>query len=153
MTAPENRLSTAHDPDGRFVKGVSGNPGGRPKGLASYVRDMTGDGKDLVDKVLYLLNHPKGRSHQRQRLQLECIQWLADRGYGKAVQGVVNAEMTAKPQDIYSDWSTEDLRAVVQEGREALLASREAKALEEAKVIEVESHPVGVLESATDAGR
>ena len=156
MTAPENRLVTGRDNAGRFVKGVSGNLGGRPKGLASYVREIVGDdGKMLVDGVLELLRQSEASGKggiQAQRFQLECIQWLADRGFGKAVVGVVHAEMTAKSEDIYANWSTEDLRALVQKGREALLANREAEALQEAKVIEGESHPVGVLESAPDAG-
>ena len=44
MIDSENRALAA-----RFQSGVPGNPDGRPKGLASYVRDVTGDGEDLVD--------------------------------------------------------------------------------------------------------
>ena len=157
VTPPENRLAVGRDNAGRFAKGVTGNPGGRPRGLAAYVRSLTDDGEALVDKVLYILEHPKGKGIQAQRLQLEWIQWLADRGFGKAVLGVVHAGKTAPwvlekaAHELYDDWSTEDLKAFLEEERRAR-AFQEAKALREAKVIEGESHPVDVLESDPDAG-
>ena len=114
---PENRLAV-----GRFAKGVTGNPGGRPKGLASSIRERTGNGEDLADKVLHILRHPKGKGIEAQRLQLDCIQWLADRGFGRPVQGVVHGGMKVEPWKALDHISTEDLRAFVE-------ATREAKAL------------------------
>ena len=124
MTRPENRLTTGRDNVGRFVKGVSGNLGGRPKGLSQYVREQTGDGKMLVDKVLHLLRHPRGKGIAAQKFQLECIQWLADRGFGKAMQSVEHRGMMVHPWEVFRDMSTEDLRTLVEAGR----ALRDAKA-------------------------
>ena len=57
---------------------------------------------------------------------------------------MVYTGMTAKPWEVFADWSIEDLRELVKQGREA-------RALREAQVIEAESHPVGLLESPADA--
>ena len=142
MTTPENRLATGRDNVGRFVEGVTGNPGGRPKGLAAYVRSLTGaDGEELVDRVWYLLNHPKGKGLQAQRFQLECIQWLSDRGFGKPIQGVVYAGATAQDWDAFKGWSDEDVQMIVDAAR----AIRDSKA----NVIEGEAH---MLKPGPDAG-
>ena len=148
MTAPENRLALGRDNGGRFIKGVTGNPGGRPKGLAGYVREETSDGQYLVDKVLYILEHPKGKGIQAQRLQLECIQWLADRGFGKAVQGVMHAEVTTHTLDILRTYSDEDLEAMLVAGK-AMQEKQRLASQASAEVIEGEAR---MLESDPDAG-
>ena len=38
-----------------FPKGVSGNPGGRPRGLAAYVRESTGNGHEMVDLMTSIM--------------------------------------------------------------------------------------------------
>jgi hypothetical protein len=61
-----------------FEKGQSGNPGGRPKGLAARVRDVTDDGKEIVELM-------------------QVAEWLADRGWGRAVQEVRDAPAMTHP--------------------------------------------------------
>ena len=72
---PANRTS-----EGRFPKGVSGNPGGRPKGLARYVRELVGDdGRRIADFMLGVLDDEAERTETR----MQAATWLADRGFGK----------------------------------------------------------------------
>jgi hypothetical protein len=65
-----------------WLPGVSGNPGGRPKGLAALVRQETQDGAELVAFMLRVLRSK--RTPLRQKM--EAVAWLADRGFGKALQ-------------------------------------------------------------------
>jgi hypothetical protein len=61
--------------------GVSGNPGGRPKGLARATRELVGeDGMALV-QLWWDIARDETR---RDRDRLEASRLLADRGWGKA---------------------------------------------------------------------
>lgn len=66
----------------RWVKGQSGNPGGRPKDpFGPLIRKETKEGLELVRKALSIM-----RSTQEDDLALKAVQWLSDRGWGKAKQ-------------------------------------------------------------------
>jgi hypothetical protein len=59
----------------------SGNPGGRPKGLAKAVRELVGeDGKALVELMYSIAMDPQRKDTHRMR----AAEWLGDRGWGKA---------------------------------------------------------------------
>jgi len=87
-----------------WPKGVSGNKGGRPKGLAALVRENTDDGSELVEKMLSILRgemkveksyiDKDGGEHivnesPSHRDRIAACQWLSDRGFGKAVETLV----------------------------------------------------------------
>jgi hypothetical protein len=66
-----------------FVPGRSGNAGGRPRGLARRVRELVGDdGAAIAEVVLRVMLDERERTRDR----LEAARFLADRGWGKAVQ-------------------------------------------------------------------
>jgi Family of unknown function (DUF5681) len=64
-----------------FRPGQSGNPGGRPKGLAKATRELVGeDGQMLVELWISIAMDPMRRDADR----LRASELLADRGWGKA---------------------------------------------------------------------
>lgn len=71
-------------PAGRFPKGLSGNPRGRPKGsagLAAYIRQRTREGRDLADTVIDVLT-----SSEDAKVKIDAATWLANRAFGTPVQ-------------------------------------------------------------------
>ena len=75
---PQNKATA-----GRWQKGQSGNPGGRPKdteGLAAYIRDKSKGGKTLADECFRVLQESTDDD-----TRLRAVTWLADRAFGKPV--------------------------------------------------------------------
>lgn len=82
---------------------MSGNPGGRPKGIASYVRSKTRDGEQIVKFMLDVFHGKAIKAARKSRAtgdrivldvvptlteRIEAAHWLAERGFGKAVQAM-----------------------------------------------------------------
>jgi hypothetical protein len=74
-----------------FPKGVSGNPGGRPKGIAAKAREHG-------DAALQVLSDALADADPRTRIA--AAKEILDRGYGKAV--VMTADVT-KALDEFDD--------------------------------------------------
>ncbi len=67
------------DNKGRFPKGISGNPGGRPPNLMSkYILDQTNNGEEIAIKVLGLFRRSKNDA-----FTLECAKFLRDSSVGQ----------------------------------------------------------------------
>lgn len=82
-TAPAIRGRSAKPPEGRrFQPGQSGNPSGRPKGIAKAVRDHLNDPERLVT---VLIDVAEGRVQgAKVSDRIMAVRELLDRGYGKA---------------------------------------------------------------------
>jgi hypothetical protein len=99
VAAPQNRGE-----NGRFVPGNRANPGGRPKGLAALVKEHTREGAELVAFYLRVLRGKR----QPLRYRLEAAAWLADRGFGKALQQMELSGPGAEPLTIRIEYGDAD---------------------------------------------
>ena len=79
MIPSQNNLPQNRDLSGRFLKGTSGNPAGRPLGFREQIKESTADGNELVEVVLGVLRDQNASNRER----MEAVTWLADRGFGK----------------------------------------------------------------------
>lgn len=102
------------DEKGRLLKGSANlNPGGRPQGLASFVRSITDDNRDQARFFAKLANG--GVKGAQVRDLVEAHKWLADRGSGKALDVSATLTMNADPQTSeVRELATETLLSFVQ---------------------------------------
>lgn len=92
-----------------FQPGQSGNPGGRPRGLTRRVRELVGQNGELICAFMVeLMNDKTARNADR----IEAARWLGDRGFGRSVQPI-DLDVNQRPGLDLSDWSTEDLEALL----------------------------------------
>lgn len=126
MAAKGAQNSNGAAPGRPFKPGESGNPGGRPKGLAAKIRELappdqlagyyTAIWARDEDKLLELGITLKDVTLAERT---KAADWLADRGYGKAPQ---YAAQDGDPLDL--DVIDQSINAVLDE----LAAKRETKA-------------------------
>jgi hypothetical protein len=92
-----------------FRPGVSGNPGGRPKGLTRRVRELVGDDGGAIAEFMYaVMSDPSSQTADR----LEAAPWLGDRGFGRSVQPV-DLDVNQQPGIDITLMSIEDLEALI----------------------------------------
>jgi hypothetical protein len=91
-----------------FRPGRSGNPGGRPQGLARATRELVGeDGTKLAELWWSIAKDPLQRTSDR----LEASKLLADRGWGKAA---VFSPQEGDPLDLaVAEEAAEEFRAKI----------------------------------------
>jgi len=76
----------------KFQPGVSGNPGGRPKGIAAKAREHT-------DKALEVL--VEGMADQDPRVRVSAAKEVLDRGWGKPL--TMTADVTKRLDEFTDD--------------------------------------------------
>lgn len=100
-----------------FRPGVSGNPGGRPRGLGRRVRELVGDDGDAIVQFVIAVMIDES---ERTRDRLDAAKWLADRGFGRATQEL-DIDISARPPWIDLDKLSEEdldlLLVLVQKGQ------------------------------------
>lgn len=89
----------------KFQPGVSGNPGGRPKGIAAKAREH-------ADKAVEVL--VAGMADQDARVRIAAAKEILDRGYGKPLT------MTADVTNKIEDFDDESLDAAISVLKEAI---------------------------------
>ena len=92
------------DNKGRFVKGQTGNPGGRPA-TPDNVKEML---KGSTVPAVQLLIDTMTNIETKQELRVRCAEILIDRVMGKAVQPL-EAIFTTPAVDL-SDFTIDELR-------------------------------------------
>ena len=70
----------------------SPNPGGRPKGLASYIRENTLDGRELADFLIAVVRGGE-RVFCKMNDRLKACEMLLDRGFGRLPDLAVEEKM------------------------------------------------------------
>ena len=84
---------------------MAGNPGGRPKGIVSKIREQTDDGAEMVDLLLGVMRD----ATEPAKLRMEAAKDLLDRGFGRAVQTTAQLPVEPYPGQRLVAWDPADL--------------------------------------------
>ena len=107
MVAMNSVLSASRRRRGRgrpFVKGMSGNPNGRPK-IVFEIRDLAQQyGPAAITRLAELSGLAPGTPAQAEATQVAALKELLDRGYGRATQPLAGDD-NASPLAIDFRWA------------------------------------------------
>lgn len=77
-------MSDNHDKSGKFKKGNNANPGGRTKGVATLVKELSNDYKDYIEMLDQWARDTSLTIKERR----ECVRELLNRSMGMPKQYV-----------------------------------------------------------------
>jgi hypothetical protein len=109
-TAPIFAQGERDPATGRFLKGCTGNPGGKTKADRRVVADLAAEIRThadvLIDGLIDL-----AKNSPMDNVRLGAINSLLDRGFGKAVQSVdLRADVQSVNLNVYQDLPADDQR-------------------------------------------
>ena len=108
------------DAHGRFVPGVSGNPGGRATDARVAIGRARELSPDAVEELWRLAIDKKVSAATRK----DCLIAILDRGLGRPRQTVhLDAAGLTRSEEMLEELSDEELRAIIQAPRAALPAT------------------------------
>ncbi len=94
--------------------GQSGNPSGRPKSFANVIRERTNNGEDAVNLALSIM---AGESIDGEKpnlkLRFQAMEWVVDRGWGKAVAVVEHSGSIGLDVSIFDGTDNAALKLIV----------------------------------------
>lgn len=119
--AAENQGSLTHPRSKAHLwrPGQSGNPGGRPKGLAARIRE-TNSPERLATAFEEIAYDPNTSARDR----MEALRWLGERGYGKTPEVTLVGAMTEEQRDAAAELSRDQLLALIDTGPAPALPSQ-----------------------------
>jgi Family of unknown function (DUF5681) len=103
--------------DGRFKKGQSGNPGGRPKALTEVKQAAREHTETALETLLSVLNNEEAPA--AARISAACA--ILDRGWGKPGQYVETSVRNKPPEEM----TDEELMEAIAAARDARDAARD----------------------------
>ena len=99
-----------------FRPGVSGNPGGRPKGVRRRVQELVGPDADaIIGFMVAVMTDDRERTRDR----LESAKWLADRGFGRAAPAADSELESGRTKLDLSKLSDDELNLLIELTRKA----------------------------------
>jgi hypothetical protein len=110
LDAPEIRKA-----DGRWQKGISGNPGGQPKGMADVKRLARSFTQDAIATLAEIMKD----TEQSGPARVSAATALLDRGYGKPLQQME----VGKPGE-FADMSDDQVDAFIRKTVAELSAAK-----------------------------
>lgn len=101
---PQNTTKTGRTNDGRFKRGVSGNPGGRPK--VENAAEMRAALQLLAPRAIEVLREIMDDEESAPSARLAAAQAILDRCFGKPTQAI---DHSVKQGSSYDEWAREHL--------------------------------------------
>jgi hypothetical protein len=129
-----------------FVKGQSGNPGGRRKGVVAQIAEMTDDGRKLLEILWEIASGHDADAKTRDRI--DAAKYLTDRIFGKAPETILAAALPAETAEAAAALSSEQIRELARIRLSTLAAG--APALPGASLVRVSAEPGSATGQAPD---
>lgn len=119
-------------PSHLWAKGQSGNPGGRPKGLAAAIRE-TWPAERLQHAFTEIAENPKTSNRDR----MEALRWLGERGYGRTPEVHMVGALNEEQRDAAAELTRDQLLALLDttDTVDVPLAALPAQGIEDAELV------------------